>query len=57
MKPERVSEIVESYINGNISWVKKQIRTKKDLIAVIQEIRIICPNQLTMFLERMASEK
>ncbi|MDP2730582.1 MAG: hypothetical protein Q8O55_08860 [Dehalococcoidales bacterium] len=55
MKPERASEIVESYINGNLSWVKENIRTKKDLIAVIQVIREICPNQLGAFLKIMAN--
>ncbi len=55
MKPERASEIVESYLNGNISWVKKQIRTKKDLILVIQVMRSNCLAELDRFLTEMAS--
>jgi len=54
MKKERAAEIVESYINGNISWVRDHIRTKKDLIAVIQEIRETCPDELDRFLRSMA---
>ncbi len=56
MKPERISELVASWMNGNISWVNEQIRTKKDLIAVIQEMKKTHPKELDRFLRIMNAD-
>lgn len=39
MKEDRINEIATSFVNGNISWVKAQLRTKKDVAAVADFMR------------------
>lgn len=36
MAPTKIEEIAVSFVNGNISWVKSKVRTKKDMAQVIQ---------------------
>ena len=55
MKTTRIEEIAESFINGNISWVKAQLRTKKDVAAVATYLRENAPNELKSFLRIMAA--
>ena len=48
MKAERLNEIVESYINGNISYTKREITkmTKKELIDFIEVLTEFSGNTL-----------
>ena len=41
----RALEIIESYINGNISWAREQIKTKKDLAEVLQAFDDLYPTR------------
>lgn len=41
MKDNKVYEVAASFINGNISWVRDNIRTKKDAFQVLDCLREI----------------
>lgn len=49
MKPERAFEIAESFVNGNISWVKEQTKRKATFIAVLWVITEYYPNKVESF--------
>lgn len=38
MKPLRAEEIAESFANGNISWVRKEIGRSKEKYAEVREV-------------------
>ena len=39
MKTDRVEEIAESFINGNISWVRDRVKRKKRFFEVLYRLR------------------
>lgn len=49
MKQERAQEIAESFVNGNISWVKERTKTKKSFLAVLAELKEIHPASVESF--------
>ena len=50
-----VEEIAESFINGNISWVRLQLAGRpKKLAAVADWLREHAPNELETFLRIMS---
>lgn len=51
----RIEAITESFINGNISWVKSQLRTKKDVAKVAEMLQETAPAELASFLRIMSN--
>ncbi len=54
MKHEIALEIAESFINGNISWVKGKVRTKKQFVAVMEALKEIAPMDVDNFIRLCA---
>lgn len=54
MTEKRIEEIIEGYTNGNLSWVKREIKSKKDLAAVALHIYLYNREAIGLFLETMA---
>lgn len=43
-------EIAESFINGNISWVKGKVKSKKAFVEVMQALKEIAPMDVDNFI-------
>ena len=57
MKAKRSEEIAESFVNGNISWVREQIKNKRGAyVAVLDAMRELFPNEVPSF-ERLIGRK
>lgn len=55
MSEERVIEIAESFINGNISWCREQLGgSRKKIAQVAAWLREYVPDELESFLRLMS---
>ena len=50
MKTETAFEIAESFINGNISWVKARTKSKQSFLAVLKSMKEVCPDSVDSFI-------
>lgn len=52
---KRAEELAESFINGNISWVRAQLAGKRSMTAKVADyLRVMAPEELESFLRLMA---
>ena len=51
MTTNKAHEIAESFINGNISWVKERVKSKANFVAVYNELKRISKIEAESFMK------